>query len=354
MSRSAGAGPASGRCGAASGTSTSDASMSSGSATHHRPGPARRGHRERAGDELRHALGAIDLRHPLGHRAEDGAVVELLEGLAPDRLAGDLPDEQEQRRRVLHRGVDAVGGVGGPRPAGDHAHARAAGELAVGLGHVRRAALVAGDDEPQRRVVQRVEDGEVALAGDAEGQVGPVQHELVDQDLPAAARQRTHRLLEEDRRALGLGLVGVGGIDVVDRALAGPLHGQQHDAYEGRGLVGRRRGQHRVGPALEPRLARAQGVLGAQRVDRDRAEEQVADARARMGVAVGDAARLEVDAVAAHEPLGRVVELDLGARAARPRGASSPSSHTSARPSSSSCTTRLGPAGVGAAGVLGE
>ena len=44
--------------------------------------------------------------------------------------------------------------------------------------------------EPQRRVVERVEDGQVALAGDAEGQVGPVQHELVDQDLPAAARQR--------------------------------------------------------------------------------------------------------------------------------------------------------------------
>jgi hypothetical protein len=49
---------------------------------------------------------------------------------------------------------------------------------------------VARDDEAQRRVVQRVEDGQVALARDAEGQVGPVQHELVDQDLPAAARQR--------------------------------------------------------------------------------------------------------------------------------------------------------------------
>ena len=44
--------------------------------------------------------------------------------------------------------------------------------------------------EPQRRVVQRVEHREVALAGHAEGQVGPVQHELVDEDLPAAARQR--------------------------------------------------------------------------------------------------------------------------------------------------------------------
>src|SRR5919197_478068 len=32
---------------------------------------------------------------------------------------------------------------------------------------------------------------QVALAGHAEAQLGAVQHELVDEDLPAAARQRT-------------------------------------------------------------------------------------------------------------------------------------------------------------------
>ncbi len=46
---------------------------------------------------------------------------------------------------------------------------------------------MARDDEPQRRVAQRVEDGQVALAGDAERQLGAVQDELVDEDLPAAA-----------------------------------------------------------------------------------------------------------------------------------------------------------------------
>src|SRR6185437_3269544 len=53
-----------------------------------------------------------------------------------------------------------------------------------------RAALVARDDQAQRRVVQGVEHRQVALPGDAEGEIGAVQHELVDQDLPAAARQR--------------------------------------------------------------------------------------------------------------------------------------------------------------------
>ena len=38
-----------------------------------------------------------------------------------------------------------------------------------------------------RRVVQRVEHRQVALAGDAEREVGAVQDELVDEDLPAAA-----------------------------------------------------------------------------------------------------------------------------------------------------------------------
>ena len=165
-------------------------SMSSGSASDDRTGPPRGGHREGARDDLGQARGVVDLRRPLRDRAVHRAVVELLEALAPDRLARDLPDEQQHRRRVLEGGVHAVGGVRRSRPARDQADARAAGELAVGLGHVRRAALVARDDQAQRRVVQRVEHRQVALAGDAEGQVGPVQHELVDQDLPAAARQR--------------------------------------------------------------------------------------------------------------------------------------------------------------------
>ena len=35
--------------------------------------------------------------------------------------------------------------------------------------------------------MERVENGEVALPGDAEGEVGPVDDELVDEQLPAGA-----------------------------------------------------------------------------------------------------------------------------------------------------------------------
>jgi hypothetical protein len=48
---------------------------------------------------------------------------------------------------------------------------------------------VAADHVAQVGVAQRVEHRQVALAGDAEEEVGSVDPELVDQDLPAAAAQ---------------------------------------------------------------------------------------------------------------------------------------------------------------------
>jgi len=73
------------------------------------------------------------------------------------------------------------------RTAGDHADAGLAGQLAVRLGHVRRATLVAGvhEPEPVSRVVERVEQREVALPGDAERHLRAVEEELIDQDLAA-------------------------------------------------------------------------------------------------------------------------------------------------------------------------
>ena len=57
-----------------------------------------------------------------------------------------------------------------------------------------------------RRVVQRVEHREIALARHAEGEVGAVQRELVDEDLAAGAASRGDRVLEEDPRRWVLGL----------------------------------------------------------------------------------------------------------------------------------------------------
>ena len=54
---------------------------------------------------------------------------------------------------------------------------------------------MATDDQPQRfaRVVERVEDGEIALARNAEGEVDALPEEIGDQNLATGAR-RAHWL----------------------------------------------------------------------------------------------------------------------------------------------------------------
>jgi hypothetical protein len=126
---------------------------------------------------------------PFRHGAEHLPVVDLLERLPVAHAATDLPDQQDQRRRVLVGRVHAARRVGGARPTRDHADPRAAGQLAVGVGHVGGADLVPADHVPDGRVVQRVEHREVALARHAEGQLDAVDGELVDEDAAARAGQ---------------------------------------------------------------------------------------------------------------------------------------------------------------------
>ncbi len=158
----------------------------------------------------------------LRKRAEHPAVVDLLERLALLLRRRDLPDEQDQRRRVLERGVHADRRLGRAGPARDHADAGTAGQLAVRLRHVGRARLVAARDQPDRRLVEAVEQLEVALARHAERDLGAVHRELVGEQLAAPAR-RSQTVLEVDARALELRLLVVGRVDVADRALALPL-----------------------------------------------------------------------------------------------------------------------------------
>jgi AcrR family transcriptional regulator len=70
-----------------------------------------------------------------------------------------------------------------PGPAGDEADARAAAQLALRLGHVARAALVAAGDEadPLAVLVEAVERGEEAFAGHAEGGVDALGDQRLDQ-----------------------------------------------------------------------------------------------------------------------------------------------------------------------------
>jgi hypothetical protein len=154
---------------------------------HHRARTAAGRDLEGARDVFRDAVGAVDLRHPLGHLAVHAAVVDFLEGFAVHEVGADLADEQDHRRRILVGRVHADRGIGRARAAGDEADAGLAGQLAVGIGHERRAALLAVDDEADIGIVQGVEHVEVAFAGHAEGGVHAVDLEGIDQDLAAAA-----------------------------------------------------------------------------------------------------------------------------------------------------------------------
>ena len=161
-----------------------------GQREHDRPGAPAEGRLEGPGNELGNALGPVDLEHPLRQTAEHLLVVDLLEGLAAAMLARHLPDQQHERRRVLHRRVHTGRGMRRARPARDHADARTARQLAVGIRGVGGRSLVAAGDDAQPITVriEAVEQREVALARHAEGQLDPLQHELVGEQVPAAPR----------------------------------------------------------------------------------------------------------------------------------------------------------------------
>ncbi|MNS79310.1 hypothetical protein D3C72_1129610 [compost metagenome] len=78
--------------------------------------------------------------------------------------------------------MHADAGMGGARPARHEADARAAGQLAVGLGHVRRGTLMLANHQfDGGLVVQRVQHVEEAFARHAEDAVRAVQAQGVDQ-----------------------------------------------------------------------------------------------------------------------------------------------------------------------------
>src|SRR6266852_5911842 len=82
-------------------------------------------------------------------------------------------------------GVHTDRGIGRAGSAGDEADSRPARDLGPGLGHVRGAAVLARDDQADRlaRVVERVENREIALAGNAERGVDAVDLERIDENL---------------------------------------------------------------------------------------------------------------------------------------------------------------------------
>ncbi|MGC0388810.1 hypothetical protein ACVIU7_003897 [Bradyrhizobium liaoningense] len=154
---------------------------------HHGTGAALHGDAEGARHQLRNAVGAIDLDRPFRHGAEHRLVVELLERLALAHAGVDLADEQDHRRRILHRDVDAVAGIGRAGAAGDEADAGAAGQLAIGFRHHRSAAFGPAYHDVDRAVMQRIERRQIALARHAGDALDALGDELIDQDLAPGA-----------------------------------------------------------------------------------------------------------------------------------------------------------------------
>jgi hypothetical protein len=132
------------------------------------------------------AASSISTAH-LAEAAEHLPVIDLLERLPVPHRPGDLADEQDHRGRILARDMDARRGVGGPGPAGDEADARPAGQFAGGLGHDRGAAFLAADEHVDTAVAQRIEHGQVALAGDASDALHTLGDQLVHEHLCASA-----------------------------------------------------------------------------------------------------------------------------------------------------------------------
>ena len=82
----------------------------------------------------------------------------------PITAYGTWPGDHHERDAVHVRVAQRRDDVRGRRTARDHGHAGAAGRVRVALGHVAGALLVAHEDVADRRVDQRVVDGEDGAA----------------------------------------------------------------------------------------------------------------------------------------------------------------------------------------------
>jgi hypothetical protein len=122
-------------------------------------------------------------------RAAHLARIDFLERLAIAEIAAHVAHEKDHRRRVLERRMHTDRRLRGAGPARDEAQPRPVGELAVRLGHVRRARLLAAHHELQLvpHVVEPVQHGEEAFARHGEREVRAVRDQLVDEDAPAVA-----------------------------------------------------------------------------------------------------------------------------------------------------------------------
>ena len=116
---------------------------------------------ERAAHGMRNLVDAVDGGVPLGERLVQRLLIQLGQRKLATRTHGDIGGDAEHRNRRLI-GLDQTGQqIGRTAAARAFAHAHLAGHACITVGHVGRAALVAGQDvvhamiQPRERVIER-------------------------------------------------------------------------------------------------------------------------------------------------------------------------------------------------------
>ena len=141
-------------------------------AEHHRPRHALHRHGIGARDQFRHLVGAGRLAYPFRDAAEHAGIVNFLEGIAAQIALFHLPDQQDQRHRILFRRMHRDGGIAGARPARDEHHAGLAGHFTIGHRHEARAAFTAAGHQIHAGMgMQRIKQRDIAFTGHAKGAV---------------------------------------------------------------------------------------------------------------------------------------------------------------------------------------
>ena len=144
---------------------------------------ARRCDMERLADHTRDVLRVADEPVVLRDRHRYAGRVGLLEGIGAYRRVRDLTGDDHEGNGVHVRVAECGDDVRGGRATGHHRDAGAARDVCVARRHVPRALLVADEDVPDRRVDERVVDGEDRPAREAEHHLDPLHLEALDEGL---------------------------------------------------------------------------------------------------------------------------------------------------------------------------
>ena len=138
---------------------------------------------ERLADHLGRGVAQGDHVAPLRERPVDRHEVDHLVRLLVEAVEAGLRHQGDQRMGVQLRVRDPEHEVERTRAERRQAHAGAARERAVDVGHERGAALVARRHEPDRRVGQRVDHVEVLFTREAEHELDAFVLEALHEEL---------------------------------------------------------------------------------------------------------------------------------------------------------------------------